>query len=283
MGNGASEIVHNGVHQASELVHTGVHHAEELAKDVYERIRCWKACHFEKLPDWMRDNEHLHFGHRPELKSFAECFKSIFRIHTETGNIWTHLIGSIAFVIVTIVFYLKPLCATCQLDIQLSEKLIFLTFFVGAILCLACSTLFHTVCCHSETVSTLFSRLDYAGIAFLIVGSTIPWLYYGFYCEPYAKAAYIVAMCLLGTVTIVLTMWEKFNQPGYRAYRAVVFVSLGITGVIPGMHYFMAKGLAQAVREASIHYTLIMAALYLTGAFLYAARIPERYRKRINC
>ncbi len=103
----ASQMMHNGVHQASELMHNGVHHAEELAKDVYERIRCWKACHFERLPDWMRDNEHLHFGHRPELQSFAECFKSIFRIHTETGNIWTHLIGFIAFVIVTIVFYLK--------------------------------------------------------------------------------------------------------------------------------------------------------------------------------
>jgi predicted membrane channel-forming protein YqfA (hemolysin III family) len=32
-------------------------------------------------------------------------------------------------------------------------------------------------------VSSLFSRLDYCGIAILIVGSVIPWLYYGFYCE----------------------------------------------------------------------------------------------------
>ena len=39
-----------------------------------------------------RDNDFLHFGHRPALPSFAECFKSIFRIHTETGNIWTHLV-----------------------------------------------------------------------------------------------------------------------------------------------------------------------------------------------
>jgi len=32
-------------------------------------------------------------------------------------------------------------------------------------------------------VSSLFSRLDYCGIAILIVGSVIPWLYYGFYCQ----------------------------------------------------------------------------------------------------
>ena len=29
--------------------------------------------------------------------------------------------------------------------------------------------------------------------------------------------------------------------------------------------------------EASLHYTLVMAALYLTGALLYATRIPERF------
>ena len=45
------------------------------------------------LPSWLRDNDFLLKGHRPPLPSIKECFKSIFRIHTETGNIWTHLIG----------------------------------------------------------------------------------------------------------------------------------------------------------------------------------------------
>ena len=83
-----------------------------------QKLRDWKACHFDKLPDWMRDNEYLHFGHRPQLPEFAECFRSIFRIHSETGNIWTHLIGFVAFVIATIVFYVKPFCDNCHHDIQ---------------------------------------------------------------------------------------------------------------------------------------------------------------------
>lgn len=53
----------------------------------------WKHIHFYSLPDWMKDNEFLHHGHRPELPSFAACFQSIFKIHSETGNIWTHLLG----------------------------------------------------------------------------------------------------------------------------------------------------------------------------------------------
>ena len=45
------------------------------------------------LQEWQKDNEFLHYWHRPQMPSFRACFGSIFRLHTETGNIWTHLIG----------------------------------------------------------------------------------------------------------------------------------------------------------------------------------------------
>ena len=83
-------------------------------------------------------------------------------------------------------------------------------------LCLLCSTLFHTMSCHSEWVSNVFSRLDYAGIALLIVGSSITWLYYGFYCQFYHKLTYVIAIAFLGILTIILTMMDRFNKPVSR-------------------------------------------------------------------
>ena len=53
-----------------------------------------RLVHHDALPSYLRDNEFLHKHHRPQLNSVLECFKSIFRIHSETGNIWTHLIGN---------------------------------------------------------------------------------------------------------------------------------------------------------------------------------------------
>lgn len=53
----------------------------------------WSVQSYHLLPEWLQDNEFLHTGHRPPLPSFAECFKSILSLHTETGNIWTHMIG----------------------------------------------------------------------------------------------------------------------------------------------------------------------------------------------
>ena len=104
-----------------ERIVQNVDSAQFMVQSCVQKLRDWKACHFEKLPAFLRDNNYLHFGHRPELGNFAACFRSIFRIHTETGNIWTHLIGFIAMVIVTIVFYVKPLCDNCHKDIEVSN------------------------------------------------------------------------------------------------------------------------------------------------------------------
>ena len=76
--------------------------AEEFAISIWHKFQSWKVIHFSHLPQWLQDNDFLHFGHRPPLPT-SECFKSIIRIHTETGNIWTHLLGtkSITFYIFT--------------------------------------------------------------------------------------------------------------------------------------------------------------------------------------
>lgn len=65
--------------------------AEEFVKKVW--AAGWRVVHHRSLPDWLQDNDFLHTGHRPPTNSFLVCFKSIFRIHTETGNIWSHLLG----------------------------------------------------------------------------------------------------------------------------------------------------------------------------------------------
>jgi len=271
-------------HRTSDMAKTAVSAAEKTAKSAAEvpgrvlhKVKHWKMHSFEKLPGWMRDNDFIEFGYRPELNSFSECFKSVFRIHTETGNIWTHLIGFIAFITVTIMFYVKPLCEFCNVDINLSEKLIFLFFFISAILCLGLSSLFHTVCCHSESVSNLFSKLDYAGIALLTVGSFVPWIYYGFYCQFTPKVVYLSCITVLGVGAIIVTMLDRFNTPMYRPLRAGLFVGLGGFGLVPTAHMCIQAGWQTALIRGGIPCLLLMAFLYIMGALLYGARIPERF------
>ncbi|RXN01142.1 Adiponectin receptor protein 2 [Acipenser ruthenus] len=71
------------------------HHAMEKVEEFVHKVweGRWRVIPHDVLPDWLKDNEYLQHGHRPPMPSFRACFKSIFRIHTETGNIWTHLLG----------------------------------------------------------------------------------------------------------------------------------------------------------------------------------------------
>lgn len=67
---------------------------------------------------------------------------------------------------------------------------------------------------------TVPRRLDYCGIAILIIGSIVPLLYYQFYCEFGTKLAYLTMIGLLGITCIVISMWDKFSASEYRVYRA---------------------------------------------------------------
>lgn len=117
-----------------------------------------KLLSHSELPEWLRGNEFLSHFHRPPMPSFTSCFKSIFKIHSETGNIWTHLIGFIIFICITSYMLLRPITAYTPFPKDWQEKLIFGCFFAGAILCLGISWVFHTVYCHSKVVSKIFRR-----------------------------------------------------------------------------------------------------------------------------
>lgn len=63
-------------------------------------------------------------------------------------------------------------------------------------------------------------RLDYSGIAFLIMGSFVPWLYYSFYCSPQPCVVYSIVVCILGLAAITVSQCDFFATPQYRGVRA---------------------------------------------------------------
>lgn len=63
-------------------------------------------------------------------------------------------------------------------------------------------------------------RLDYSGIAFLIMGSFVPWLYYSFYCSPQPCVVYLIVVCILGLAAITVSQCDFFATPQYRGVRA---------------------------------------------------------------
>ena len=51
----------------------------------------------------------------------------------------------------------------------------------------------------------------------------------------------------------------------------------GLSGIAPATHYGVVNGWQKSLDEAAIGWLILMGILYITGALLYAARIPERF------
>lgn len=229
----------------------------------------WKVCHFSNLPKFMQDNEYLHNGYRPPLPTFWACIKSIFRLHTETGNIWTHGLGALLFIGLFIYEFL-----TISSHKTATDRLMLIIYFCGIILCLFFSCLFHTFSCYaSPKVIKIFSKLDYCGISLQIIGSMTPALYYGFYEDIKMFKLYISFGIVLCILSIMVSLWDKFGEPQYRSFRATVFLCFGLSNVIPGVHWYWVLD----SRLLTAYYLFILqGALYVVGSLLYANRIPER-------
>ena len=56
-----------------------------------------------------------------------------------------------------------------------------------------------------------------------------------------------------------------------------VFIFFGLSGIAPATHFGIVNGWERSVEEACLGWLILMGILYITGALLYAMRIPERF------
>ncbi|KAM7291000.1 adiponectin receptor protein 2 [Ixodes scapularis] len=225
------------------------------------------------LPAWLQNNEYLEGHHRPPLKSWRACIRSVFSLHTESGNIWTHLLGALGFLALGVHFFRSD-----ALALDWSGSLAFGVYFAGAALCLTLSTMYHTFSCHSARVCQLFCKMDYCGITILILGSFYPWLHFQFLCEPLKRLVYGLLVTSSGLLTLRVSMSQKFGEARYRGLRAGIFFSFALVcGILPSTHYGLEHGWDDLMYKSSFVYMLLMVAIYVTGCCVYATRVPERF------
>lgn len=150
-------------------------------------------------------------------------------------------------------------------------------YMVGAMVCLLVSSVCHLFACCSRHAAKWMWRLDYSGIAVLIVTSFFPPVYYGFMCTPFWRNFYLAITSAMGAATIVVSLSPMFQTPRYRVFRASLFTGLGVWGVVPLVHAWYMNFASPQFFKAML-YDLLMGVCYLGGAAIYAARIPERWK-----
>lgn len=283
----ASEMIDTGkayvegaTHAAAEMVQEGADAARRAKKLMQDKIeealvlaRKQGLINYESLPEPWKGNPHILKGYRFSA-SHSECVKSCFTTFSnETVNIWSHGLGFL--LILSIAFYFYPntpeFTSATTFDIFIAG-----CFFFAACKCMICSTMWHTMSSISnQTVMERFACVDYTGISFLVAASIMTTEYTAFYCEPTSRSIYLGLTFVLGVIGSILPWHPYFNTARLSWMRVAFFVGLATTGFVPILQLTLQRSWAE-----TIHFympILKSVGVYLAGAILYAAEIPERW------
>ncbi|KAH8506391.1 hypothetical protein Peur_044379 [Populus x canadensis] len=291
----------------------------KITKDEISQGKDTKRCDlvsFWDLPEYLKDNEFILSYYRADWP-LKEALFSIFRWHNETLNVWTHLLGFLLFVGLTMAnlmqmpqvadllglltrsiltgaqrnvsynskdFYLGTTqlldlehISPVEMDVLSATRWPFYVFLGGSMFCLLSSTICHLFCCHSHHLNILLLRMDYVGIATMIITSFFPPIYYIFQCEPHWQFIYLGGVTALGMFTIVTLLSPSLSTGKFRSFRAFLFSSMALFGLIPAAHAILVNW-SNPKRDTILAYESAMAIFYLTGTGFYVSRFPERLK-----
>jgi len=268
-----------GVSATEQLVDEGIERAKS-AKEVLKakvdnalsRAKEHGLITFHDLPEPWRNNPHILKGYR-FCETNLDCIRSCFYFSNETVNIWSHAIGLV--IVLSIAFYFYPTSPYFASSTN-ADTLVAAVFFFAACKCLVCSTMWHTMSSiSSQTILDRFACVDYTGISLLVAASIMTTEYTAFYCEPVSRWTYMTMTALLGLGGVILPWHPTFNRADMSWARVGFYVSLAATGAIPVAQIVMSRGLDWAMYfYAPITKSVCV---YLAGAFMYAAKVPERF------
>lgn len=246
--------------------------AQTTEEKPIEKLR---LLYYHQLEEWRKDNHFILSGYVPQTNSFKKCFDSLFYVHNETVNIWSHLVPSM------LVFGVIFIYVNYYLEVYPThlgwEKLNFLQFGFAATCCMGLSTIFHFTKSHSPYVSKFGNQLDYFGIVIMITCSLISIILFAFYDEPKPKYGFLGLFITLGGICSVLTLDRKFSTAAYRPLRSTMFILFGLSGVFPVIVAVYMYGSETAIERSSASYLIAEGFFYIFGAAMYAMRVPERF------
>ena len=273
---------------------------------------------FEALPEYLKDNVYIRNYYRCEWP-LKDTVLSIFSLHNETLNVWTHLVGFLIFARMMVMslsdgISIRNLMGTFfgdRREIMVMSKMVnqsnssstlltvgnvarlqnmnttalsdpspiwpWLVFLGGSMCCLIFSTVSHLFGCHSRRFHYFFWRLDYSGIALMIVCSFFAPIYYIFSDNPQWRFFYLSSVTLVGILVFITLFTPSLSARMTRPLRATMFLCMGFSGVIPATHALFLHSDQPQILMALV-YEMAMGILYGIGAAIYVARIPERWR-----
>jgi len=226
------------------------------------------------------NNPFILTGYRTRVGFFG-CLKSLFVLHNETVNIWSHLIGFVFFAGLFVHDLVLVIPAVTQDGTHVTKTdfaiLLFLLICYQATMIL--SSLYHTFECHSSSeVSSACFALDILGITLGLMATYLSGIYYAFWCEPDWRDFYLLTVggIFLVATSMQLAPKKYFNSQKFHQVRVILYTLWAVYGIVPTVHWALMQG-GGVVVELIVPRILIMYVLCGVAMLFYLTKMPERF------
>ena len=158
------------------------------------------------------------------------------------------------------------------------ERWPIIAFLISAFFCLFLSASYHLFNCHSRFLNDILLLLDYSGISILIAGSSIPPVFYGFYCDRPLGNFYLVVIMVLSVLSFLIGIYSGLNPSSFwRVTRVLAYSANACFSIVPCWHMFLRWSAGEPMWGLCFPYITFMLGLYALGTVIYTLQFPERY------
>lgn len=221
-----------------------------------------------RLLDWASCPPHLQFnkfvltGYRPEA-SGGECVRSLFYLHNELGNIYTHGIPLLGFI------FLLPLSMPWS---QITVSWLGVVHYLACITPQLGSVLYHLFMNHKGGAPVYHTLLtvDMCGVCMVNTLGALPIIYVTLLCYPSTRSAALLMYTCLSSYAIYCAITASSNVTRLRSFAWQAFFRFLF-------FYLRWVGLGTG-HPSSLQRYLVMDSLALLGGMINISRIPERWK-----
>jgi adiponectin receptor len=203
--------------------------------------------------------------------SFVDACRSLFSLHADTLNVWTHALGLLWFLLETP----RALDQLHSNGSSFADLACFSVFIACAIFQMGSSASYHLFRCIGQEVEASLLRADIMGILSMILGSWVLAISQGFNCFPGYGIMYLCIEASLLAASLLLGTLAVRDAAFYPHYYLTVWSSVAF-GVVPSIHHYFFICETSECHERMWTAQVGMFGNYALGFSLFLLRFPER-------
>lgn len=203
---------------------------------------------------------------RRSTASYAASMASVKRLHTETLNIWSHLLGAVWFCSSAVRF------AAASSGPTTPDAVAVLAYLTATTLCFTSSTLYHVFANHKH--AGLWQLIDHVGIVGSIWASSVSFAVLSFECRSGESWTFVTLVSAAAALCLHRLLRIHSHDACARRMRLSTHIALGALATLPALWAWLQRSQGQLVGLLE-DFTWLLLANSVGGA-IYASNMLDK-------